>query len=1799
MDQLPTSDQSLGQTAPTQSLLGGSLGLDSSAIDRNLKALGQVETSWKLPPIPDEVKLDLASQPGLNHDALSQFLYGVHADLVGNQDPAIPVTPAQPVLSVESDFGNYTPLAVDGFTKAQSMLAEMRGLKPLEVIDGDATQRWKINAINKGFMPAPSNGVVDGTWSPELNTIQKQMQYAEYNDVARGDRAGAIPLTSTKDRKGLLDVLNDWTSPSGLMRQAVKLDLWWDTGQISKEFSSWGDKWRKVGHSKNPLDFGKNLLDAVTGPIDDIVVPALNMALLFSGIGAGVNFGELALTGARVAEEASAVNAMTKMYDIPKIGSALEGTVGRVFGRATDLGSLAEKSWTATKLQGSSIGALSKAGDALAAWRALPQVTATRGLVQTGMKLGFVSQAEQRLLPSFKGHSLNDVPTVASLADKALRNPLISGPGEVLFTPYSMFDKGTFVNGAKEATGFAARTLGTTGGRAAVGAVLGAGAGALHGDSVGDVAGGAAAGAAFGASAPLLGKAGGAVADAITWKGKPIKLVSGLIGHPAAALRMTDFKPLAANQQLTAVFHDAVREHLGDRYGEFEKKLQNGSFLSAFADHFGFGGDENQAAAAMTFVALSAAIDRTASLQARAAEGSQGWWNQYFLARNKLTAQVRSFTGDVGQVDKDSVIWAIVSKEGRNKSAKRFKQYAEAFDKDPQAFADALELHNDQAMKTMRQLLSPDNLPLPGLNPLERANLGTLDEKAQWTGVDGLKGYIAKTLGSFGNWAEYHPLTNDLDGLIQAGHFEDARLAPAASIMGHPTKLNIVEALPENTAGIVPGVHSAQGPVTGSFMDEYHTPDFGETIARHMHDTMFLDDAQTIAQARAKGFYYNPMAREITPARSRFSLAKAETVTKQELLQAHDELKKTQQAFESLGKAGKLVDETGTPLMSASDFTQITTNELNQRIRLLGQQESKAAESLRRVHNLVSYMRVKGLDVSGSVENLVRGYVDSLDQDVRWAQRYGQREHMLSSDGNSVLTGIEALKARRAEIRLQANRTAAAVDHEHLLGTLAEKYGTDSQEYRDTADYLAHMTDRGYKVVYGQEFLMPHDLGVTSGLFEDINAKHLNAVTLGNFFGKRQPEELVRNIELARRASIAEQLGTTPDDDRITYAMQDLYRHVLEPERQRNAALVDDLRHQNFLQKALSAATTSGTPRSLQDLGLGINRTRVMEALQKTGWSPEEAHKIWRGLREGRYAEWKDQGLYAIEAKLRSRNQILDALHVLGGTPDASRLRQALVGGGLGAYVGANVGGAMGDGSISSRLEGAAAGGLLGAGVGIGANKLATKMDQSSWSRYGYMADWLASTRDRMRFSLSPFFDARRYSKSFMLGQIAAPTALEDGTKIALPLNQSPKTLLKRLTKEAGGDRLAAESKFKQIQNDFFNASRGKFDPSVMDEAQQQFQQIGMLGYNPTAWMTSSFHYMREAGMDTESAYNAARDMYTYGTAARSPFEQSVNFVFFPFSFEKKVAKASAHWLSDDLTRAVLLHDAYKAYELLNQHYDLNKWSDEHLPVLSRLAQLNAFEMGLSPGKLGGVNAPFVNAALGTNPLSKDRDGLIFNLFNPQGVNMGPDGTSVEQLTKLGKQLVPAINDLQYMLHDLKEQGHVLFDPAHATRAAQAKEGFTQWSEFKKGVDAALKQSGASYYDLHHNPGLTPLLDEYNKKKQELESKYPGWVDAKLKGQGNLAELDQERQHRINTVQYHPEEASPTDVQFSQMETLLEQKKKVLKQYGITDWQDMAPADFAQIRGVGLEMMKQNPGFEMIWKKFYQRDFGLLETVVR
>ncbi|MFP5331784.1 MAG: hypothetical protein ACLGHX_05430, partial [Acidimicrobiia bacterium] len=407
---------------------------DATAFDRRMKEISAVEQRWSLPALPDAVRFDLANQdvePGL----IGKLLSGWDADFR-------PEPEQSPLATVRTNLRD-PGFGLSRIDRTRSVVAEVVGEEAPTAPTVDAVKRFKLEAIERGLLDPPVDGEVDSRWDPSLNSVRWQMIQDDWERDQGGEGWGSMPTDS------LLDKIGQWTQPTGLLAAATDLDLFWDFGAIGSEFSSWGDKWQKLADSKNPLDFGKNLIDAVTGPIDDIVLPALNIALLGTGVGSVTNLARIGWMANRVGRGGALVRGL---YHAGAVGAR------------ANVDHLARASWTATKLlKGAttldgagnyvrgSIGALSGAtkwGGRMEAWRALEPVKRGKQYTQLGMRMGFLAQGEE-MLPGYQGgYSLYDVSEGVRGGADALRtagrSPL-AFPVELLIAPYNIWSPGTFL----------------------------------------------------------------------------------------------------------------------------------------------------------------------------------------------------------------------------------------------------------------------------------------------------------------------------------------------------------------------------------------------------------------------------------------------------------------------------------------------------------------------------------------------------------------------------------------------------------------------------------------------------------------------------------------------------------------------------------------------------------------------------------------------------------------------------------------------------------------------------------------------------------------------------------------------------------------------------------------------------------------------------------------------------------------------------------------------------------------------------------------------------------------------------------------------------------------------------------------------------------------------------------------------------------------------------------------------------------------------------------------------------------
>jgi hypothetical protein len=1742
--------------APAESQFEGPSQFDVSGVDSNLRAISAVEAKWRLPKLPDEVKLDLASMPEVDSASITSLLLGLDSDFndVEVQEPELLVPDFMPDRTATDQFKIYS--------------AGIAGEPHPTEVAVDAVQRFKWDAVQRGYLSSDTK--LDSSWSPELESLRREMLYDEYNERLAGNRPGAVPTNK------VIEQLGKWTSPTGLLAAATELDLWFDFGAINREWSSWGDKWRKVGESKNPLDFGKNLVDAISGPIDDVVFPALNLLMLGSGVGALANGGRLAMFGARAAQGG-------------RLMRGLYGASGVMI--PSTLSSIQEASWTAKRLMAAG-GARGAIGSGLKAWRELLPVARIKQGVQVGMRAGFMSQA-QDLFPGYQGGL--DLSATGPVGDfrqglDSFSHGLLATPVELALAPYNIFNQGTFMgaNGLLRNAGLGFIAAGgSIPGRAVLGGVAGAAAGTIAGDDTQDVIEGVTYGALGAALLPhaaqLAGRtpavvrgalggalAGGGVAfvtDVDPIDGVAFGAATGAslvplssawssipnpgkwVGYATDVIGKFSYRPIAEDQRVSMAFQKGIRRALADRPDQLQRWdetfRRKNSFLGALSDFLGT--DEEAAAAAVSYVMVAAAIDHTARVQAAGQGG-----DAYHLFRNKLISQLRTFDLDGGQFLPEDIARAVAI--DRSNGTDYAKTYERVLSKLDHASArDMADKHNAVARQTLGQLMSLENMPdlADGVRVSPWADATPEDR----LGI--LEAYLPQALPTFGNWPLFTKQAHAVQSWVNDGLLDGAEFLP---------------------------VETPYGTLRNVKADVFKVKDKILEADDEIVDTILRDPK---ARARTNG-RVAPLAR-LQPS-GRFTLARKDTVTKQRLEQMAlelDDLVKASEKLQYLTQTGVMK---GLRDVAPDGIKGMTREDLASFIRANG--FGKNDSQLRYIH---SFMNRHGVDDT-SLAAMIDEQISAIAEDAETWAAVGLEPIIRNAD-SVPLQGVTALKARIKEIRSKARYTAAEIDQESIIRSIRETAGDEAAE--DMVRQFRAMEADGYKLVHGVEYLMPHDLAVNTNLFKDIGVREMNAATLGNAFGRRHPAVARMQQERRERAMIVKALADhdlgdfDPEDERITQAYGDL-RAILNEIQDPIAQRVEERQLLSFMDRKRLALESTFAPLRLEDLTL--RRPLVIDRLKGFGWSDEQAEAIFSSLRHFRNTEFKDLGLYSFEAKMRERNELVQALKWMGGSKyGESLISSKRLGMAAGAFAGQDLAvssleeGASDDRTLGARIAGLVGGAAVGAGAAAGVGALVRHNDwiddaiRRAEQRPAFMlADKFVRMRDGMRFALSPMFDISRYTEGLMLGQAGVPLRHPTtGKRISLPVNMSPSGVKKRHGVAA----------FNRAREEFRAAAKGQKlgDLDVLDDANHWFAQIGIMGFNPQDWQVAAFAELRQAGLSAEDAMHAAKETYTYGTRGRSPAELSVNFVFFPFSFQKKALGHVAKWMNDDLGRSIMIHDAYAAYQALDEKYNLDEFFKDHIPAMDMLRRFNLMAYGVSPGRFGGINSQMFETV-----------GRSMILFSPIGVNI-QDKTDYIELQKVVRSLVPAYNDLNWMIEEAKEGGNVAFSESHQTRQGQISDGYREWNEYRDELFRQLDEQGYSWSDLHRKPWLASAKQAYEAKRASLGEKYPQWLKSRQESIFNVQALEMEKNDLLALAVQDPVNAKPEALMLLSFEAQLEEVKRVLSLQGVSvddaeGWLDAPPWATQYLREQAVKALETDPRFKGLWKKFYEKSLGPIEA---
>lgn len=327
----------------------------------------------------------------------------------------------------------------------------------------------------------------------------------------------------------------------------------------------------------------------------------------------------------------------------------------------------------------------------------------------------------------------------------------------------------------------------------------------------------------------------------------------------------------------------------------------------------------------------------------------------------------------------------------------------------------------------------------------------------------------------------------------------------------------------------------------------------------------------------------------------------------------------------------------------------------------------------------------------------------------------------------------------------------------------------------------------------------------------------------------------------------------------------------------------------------------------------------------------------------------------------------------------------------------------------------------------------------------------LIQLRNQIRFDLSPMFDFRRIYK----------TNIKMATEGISPAWDPIKSLVK-------------DGSWDQARQALMDARPQHFTAEALgyaDNADRYLASAGVFHYNQLGYETWAAYQLKLQGMKPEQIDKTLTKLFQYGN--RSGMERSMNFLFFPFSFEKSLYKVMGSYILDKPAQRLLLTHAMAAYDQFNkEHMDgsnplATSFYNKHLPIFAEASRINAFTSGISLGEPGGINRP------------------LLNLFLPQ--SWSPKKASMDLL----EEYIPALKDFSRIYKESLETVHITRNWANnlyndtignnpATMSNPRNSTLTAGEDLSAGFDMyrALQEK----YKAHiENGDITPVDPEWGK----------------------------------------------------------------------------------------------------------------------
>lgn len=536
----------------------------------------------------------------------------------------------------------------------------------------------------------------------------------------------------------------------------------------------------------------------------------------------------------------------------------------------------------------------------------------------------------------------------------------------------------------------------------------------------------------------------------------------------------------------------------------------------------------------------------------------------------------------------------------------------------------------------------------------------------------------------------------------------------------------------------------------------------------------------------------------------------------------------------------------------------------------------------------------------------------------------------------------------------------------------------------------------------------------------------------------------------------------------------------------------------------------------------------------------------------------------------------------------------AVTGAGAGALVGKEEG---------KALQGAIIGGVLGGGVG-------TKWGKNLYKKghYGYLPEALHNASMALRYTFSVAFDAGRYMENATL------MVMREGGPFVI---SAPRHIKGKQWESLFGNGMVTGEDAMREAYQLSHLMRGGPHPEATDEMLQWMFQRGVLGYAPRsqeaarAYMIAQRH-VQDGGRLNKSflrdLHERTRMLEGYGLG-RTTVEKSVNFVFFPFSFQKKLLSSLGDFILQAPGRGLLIHEGYRRMQETGAMENAGDFIEKYIPLANQMKKLNNLSYGLSPGRfflqgqmknktdLGNVlqalSQVYVPSGANT-PLAQLFGGLgdsAVHLFSPVVVS---SETGIDEARETIEEFVPAVRDIARFASGLSEQATAItpVQTAEGTRLPGAP--YYQLQQYVDGkrlsrarFEPVAKGMGFSSLEgfLASDAGA-PIKALLDREELELGSEYRKGKEMANQFENSAATNKQ----ALYELASDPTRTAAEDtiLQLAQMESVI----GVMTQNGL-------PSDTAKLimhttmRNQANELAS-DPEFLALWSQFFEYNLGPL-----